>query len=367
MDDFIPAYVEALCDEIRIVSNSVDNKIAIHTIFFGGGTPSLLSISQFETLVKTLETNFNVTSEPEISVEVNPGTISIGYLKGLVGLGFNRLSLGAQSLNDNELNLLGRIHTREEIFDGVKAAREAGFRNINLDMIFGLPDQKMRTWKNNLNDAISISPEHLSLYCLSIEKATNFGNWVERGMVKEPDPDLAADMYEWAGMELICHDYLQYEISNWSRTNYECRHNLQYWRNNEYLGFGAGAHGFIDGLRIANTVQIKKYINRIKETDTNRKIEETLDFPIAPATISQVVVDRFTEMQDTLMLGLRLTREGVSSRKYFEKFGENMTDVFKKEISELLNSNLVEWRGDTLRIKQHARILGNQVFMKFVN
>jgi oxygen-independent coproporphyrinogen-3 oxidase len=366
-DSFIPAYVEALCNEIKTVTESIDEKMIVHTIFFGGGTPSLLSLGQFDSIFKILHACFSVNQDAEISLEANPGTINLEYLKGLRELGFNRLSLGAQSTNKDELQLLGRIHTCEDIFNSVQAARVAGFNNLNLDLIFGLPGQILDKWKKSLAEVVILNPEHVSLYALSIEKGTSFGDLAERGLMEFPDPDMAADMYEWACEELDKAGYQQYEISNWAKINYQCNHNLQYWRNRSYLGFGAGAHGYVNCLRVSNVLRIKEYINRNEKTSIVENARPIRKFPISPATVSKATISKRTSMQETLMLGLRLTREGVSDQAFYDRFEEGLMVIFKKDIIELQNLNLVEWCGDSLRLTKRGRLLGNQVFMRFVD
>ena len=262
---FIPAYVEALVREIEAVAASAPDRLPVHTIFFGGGTPSLLSPEHFERILGAIRKNFdlkpiidersvvtNSVVPPEISLEANPGTVSLASLKGLRKAGFNRISFGVQSSHPEELRLLERIHDFFDVIESVKEARQAGFENLNLDLIYGLPQQTLERWQESLKRAVGLNPEHLSLYALTIEHDTPFGRWMAQGLMPLPDPDAAADMYEWASQYLQAQGYEQYEISNWARPGYPCRHNLQYWRNEPYLGFGAGAHGCAANLRIAN-------------------------------------------------------------------------------------------------------------------
>ncbi len=288
----IPAYLQALCREVELVGKSYisgndgKGKVTAHTVFFGGGTPSLLTPAQFEQILQVVHDSFEVLPEAEISLEANPGTLSLDSLRGLRALGFNRLSLGVQSAHADELRLLGRIHDYGEVLDAVKWSRQAGFANLNLDLIFGLPEQTLERWSETLSKAVALEPEHLSLYALTIEHGTPFGRWAASGRLPIPDPDLAAEMYEWAGEFLEGHGFLQYEISNWGRTKssgrkmeagevnpfYACRHNLQYWRGDPYLGFGAGAHGYAAGVRYSNVLRIKTYVQRLMNPDPRRRI-----------------------------------------------------------------------------------------------
>jgi len=363
----IPAYVEALCSEIRSVATCAPERLPVHTIFFGGGTPSLLAPKQFEKILQIVHASFDLRpSDPsvtlEISLEANPGTVTLDSLRELHRIGFNRVSLGVQSVHPDELRQLERIHDFFEVIQSVKWARRAGFDNLNLDLIYGLPEQTLSRWEESLRRAVDLGPEHLSLYALTVEHGTPFGRWAARGLLPLPDPDLAADMYEWAGEYLEGQGYEQYEISNWSKPGCQCRHNLQYWRNQSYLGFGAGAHGCAERLRVANASHINTYI---KLHQPNYLIPET-PFPLSPATVNRTRLTPYIEMQETMMLGLRLTQEGVSAAAFQERFGREMQSVFAKEIGELERLGLLEWAGDALRLTRRARLVGNQVFLRFV-
>lgn len=377
----IPAYVDALCREIAIVGSRLGRE-SIHTIFFGGGTPSLLSLRQFEQILTALHIHFQILPKTEISLEANPGTVSLDYLRGLRALGFNRISFGIQSFHPDELRQLERIHTPFNVFDAVRWARCAGFDNLNLDLIYGLPEQSLERWLATLRWAISLAPEHLSLYALTLEHGTPFGRWTAKGLLPLPDPDLAAEMYERASEMLESAGYVQYEISNWAKDkercsldilvppSFACRHNLTYWRAEPYLGFGAGAHAYWDGVRSSNVLRIKTYIERLTSLEAMHAPPVWRFAHLSPAVVNHYRLARDEEMQETMMLGLRLTREGVSRQRFADRFGVEMTDVFGKEIAKLLELGLVEWvRDDTttiLRLARHARLLGNQVFIRFV-
>jgi len=361
-ESLIPTYVGALCREIEIVAHSAAERLSAHTIFFGGGTPSLLSAVQFESILKTIRATYNLTTEAEISLEANPGTITLDSLRDLRGLGFNRISLGVQSIHPDELRQLDRIHDTFDVIDAVTWARRAGFDNLNLDLIFGLPEQSLERWQATVKLVLGLRPEHLSLYALTVEHGTPFGRWAQRGLLSVPDPDVAADMYEWAGEALQAAGFEQYEISNWAKPGRQCRHNLQYWRGKPYLGFGAGAHGFASGFRISNVLRIKTYIERFHP---GYQIPIP-PFPLSPATVAQTKITTRVEMQETMLTGLRLTREGVSAEEFADRFGVQMRDVFGREIDELIGLLLLEWSGPVLRLTKRGRLLGNQVFMRFV-
>ena len=368
----LPAYVEALCREICSIGEAAraersDSEVEAYTIFFGGGTPSLLTPKQFEMVLEAVHVSFNVhpsqpTGTVETSLEANPGTVTLDSLRDLRRVGFNRISFGVQSAHPGELRQLERIHDFYDVIQSVKWARQAGFENLNLDLIFGLPEQTLAYWQESLRRAVDLGPEHLSLYALTVEPGTPFGRWAGCGLMAMPDPDLAADMYDWAGEFLEGQGYEQYEISNWSKLGYQCLHNLQYWRNLPYLGFGAGAHGCAAGTRVANVLRIKTYIEHLQANT----LIPGISFPLSPATVTQTRLTPRVEMQETMMLGLRLTQEGVSAAAFQERFGQAMQSVFVKEIGELERLGLLEWAGDVLRLTKRARLVGNQVFIRFV-
>lgn len=366
-DRWIPEYVDALCSEISQVSSAAPEKLRVHTVFFGGGTPSLLSSDHFEKILKSVKISFQLQAECEITIEANPGTLNQDYLVRISNLGINRLSIGMQSAHPDDLRLLERQHDFLDVAEAVLWARQAGFKNISLDLIFGLPGQTLKRWKQTLEYALGLSPEHISLYALTIEHGTPLHRQWGRGFIPLVDEDLAADMYEFAMQRLDRSGFTQYEISNWATPHppeglFACLHNLQYWRGKPYLGLGAGAHGFASGVRTMNVGQIRAYINRCKNPTAD-------PFPNGPATRRSISVDHHTQMQEWMMVGLRLTQEGVSVKNFQDRFGEEMEIIFGREILKLLQSGLLEWIGDDdrrLRLTQRGKLLGNQAFMQFV-
>jgi oxygen-independent coproporphyrinogen-3 oxidase len=382
----IPAYVDALCREIEYLgARAVESPLQIHTVFFGGGTPSLLSAKQFESILQSIRANFALAEETEITIEANPGTVSYTGLLDLRKLSINRISFGVQSANTEELRMLERTHSFLDVIEAVSSARKAGFDNLNLDLIYGLPEQTLETWQTTVRRILDLHPEHISAYALTIEHGTPFGRWMARGLLSLPDPDLAAEMYDWASEVFKDDGYSQYEISNWakdtapggatrgrdasSRPTYACRHNLQYWRGLPYLAIGAGAHGYANGYRYSNVLRIKTYIERLTEYESTNH-----SFPLTPTTVNHHTQTQQDDMSEFMMTRLRLIQEGVSEQDFRMRFGQSMCDVYGKEIDELLDVGLVEWysagengssdRG--LRITQPGRLLGNQVFMRFV-
>ncbi|HAV75876.1 MAG TPA: coproporphyrinogen III oxidase [Anaerolineae bacterium] len=372
-EDSIPAYVDALTREIDFVGHRVDNA-QVHTIFFGGGTPSLLSPPQFASIFKSIRAAFTLMDDAEVTIEANPGTVTYEALRQLRKIGVNRISYGVQSANMEELHMLERAHNFFDVIEAVSSARKAGFDNLNLDLIYGLPEQSMDIWQTTVKRILDLHPEHISAYALTLEHGTPFGRWSSKGLLPLPDPDLAAEMYEWLSETLESNGYKNYEISNWSEPNRECKHNLQYWRGLPYLAFGAGAHGYANGYRYSNVLRIKTYIERLPNSLAQNS---TYRFPLSPAVVNQHRQTIEDDMSEFMMTSLRLTVEGVSTQDFQTRFGRSIQAVFGKEIDELMRLGLIERyeststhggadNSDGIRITPHGRLLGNQVFMKFV-
>jgi oxygen-independent coproporphyrinogen-3 oxidase len=366
-EDSIPEYVNALMNEIEFVSALQQDPLNIHTLFFGGGTPSLLSASQFGSVMDALRAGFALTADAEVSIEANPGTVSPEKLFSIREAGINRISFGVQSANPEELRMLERIHDFFTVIEAVCTSRKAGFDNLNLDLIYGLPEQKLSTWQTTLQRVVELNPEHISAYALTLEHGTPFGRWASQGLLPTPDPDLAAEMYEFAEEFLANSGYLHYEISNWAKPNRECKHNLQYWRSQPYLAFGAGAHGYAAGYRYSNALRIKTYIDRltnIKTEDSNRV------FPLSPATVNQHKQTNKDDMSEYMLTHFRLVRDGIDGSDFRARFGIGLLEVYRKEIEDLISSGLVEKKAaensEAFRLTKRGRLLGNQVFMRFL-
>jgi oxygen-independent coproporphyrinogen III oxidase len=367
-DQHRSAYVTALCREVELLATSAPQRIPVHTIFFGGGTPSLLKADEFRQIMETLFHCFDVDAKAEISLEANPGTVGLAYLRELRQIGFNRISMGMQSAHPDDLRLLEREHTFVDVIQAVKWARQAGFENLNLDLMFGFPFQTLERWQASLDRALGLDPEHLSLYSLTVEHGTPFQHWTDRGLIPTADPDLAADMYDLAESRLDAAGFMHYEISNWARTrpdggNYACLHNLQYWRNQPYLGLGAGAHGYAGGFRTADVLGISAYIERMRAGVPQ-------PFPATPATAVMTPIDNRMDIEETMMVGLRLLEEGVSAAGFQKRFGKGLGEIYPQEIDRLIGQGLLQWRrnaGDIiLRLTPKGHLLGNRVFMEFI-
>jgi oxygen-independent coproporphyrinogen-3 oxidase len=368
----IPAYSQAICAEIEYLSKSAIKQLDVHTIYFGGGTPSLVPENDLENILTIIGNIFNLLPAPEITIEANPGTVSKVYLKNIHNLGVNRISIGMQSADQNELTLLERQHSYSDVVRAVEWSRTAGIKNLSLDLIFGLPYQELKSWLTSLEAALSLQPEHLSLYALTLEHGTPMQHKVETGILPEPDPDVAADMYEAASERLEEVGYVQYEISNWARVNnsgelFLCKHNLQYWRNLPYLGVGAGAHGFINHYRTVDIPTPGAYIKKMNAKPERNKGRQL--FPRTPATIEQNFIDKDIEIGETMMMGLRLVLEGISSQEFMQRFGISLREKFGAQIDRLISLGLLEWNStqdEKLRLTQKGYLLGNQVFKEFI-
>lgn len=296
-------------------------------------------------------------------MEVNPGTVGVVTLAHLRKAGLNRISLGGQSMQAEELGILGRIHDPLDVIRAFSLARRGGFENLSVDLIFGIPNQTLRSWEKTLKWVLALKPEHLSLYSLTIEAGTPFWYWHRRGLITVPDEDETAAMYALAGHKLARAGFRQYEISNWARVQdghaWACRHNLQYWRNLSYLGFGAGAHGFHAGVRIANVNGILEYIESI-ETG------KPASFPQSSASVQATMISIWEEAQETMMLGLRLVDEGISLSGFQQRFGHPVEAWFGRQINHLVLQGLLTRDPDRIRLTERGILLGNQVFLQFV-
>ncbi|MFZ1043427.1 MAG: radical SAM family heme chaperone HemW [Anaerolineales bacterium] len=374
-EDSIPAYVDALCTEIEFIGQRFPDGNKVHTVFFGGGTPSLLSPNQFDSIFHSIRKYFELTEDAEITIEANPGTVSFEQLQKLRAIGINRISFGVQSADSEELRMLERAHDFFDVINSVSWARSAGFENINLDLIYGLPEQTLQTWQTTVKRILDLNPNHISAYALTLEHGTPFGRWSKRGLLPLPDSDLAADMYEWASEVFESSGYIQYEISNWAKPNRKCIHNLQYWRGLPYLGLGAGAHGYTNGFRYSNVLRIKTYVDRLTSLDPQFT---NLEFFLSAAAVNHHRQTPRDELSEYMMTGLRLTREGIAASAFRQRFGCELNDAYHKEIDELIRLGLLEWHmetsevpkngetSDVLRLTRRGRLLGNQVFMRFL-
>jgi len=348
-------YVRALITEVGLagqlaqLANGTPRRS--RTIFFGGGTPSLLTVAQIKRLLSACREAFVIDEQAEITLEANPGTLSTEQLTGLRAAGINRLSLGSQSFDAELLHTLGRIHTAEEIVQALSNARAAGFRSINLDFMFGLPGQTMQHWKTTLDRALALHPEHFSLYSLIIEEGTPFYTWTNEGRIIPGDEDLCADMYEYADERLQAEGYENYEISNWALQGHQSRHNLTYWQNLPYIGMGAGAHSFFGGRRFSNILDPQEYIQLLKKQQRPEAEGE--------------IIDRIQEMSETAFLAFR-TAQGLHLPTFEERFAEPFTQFLGTRLHTVEEAGLIEQEQEWIRLSKRGRLLGNEVFLRLL-
>ena len=357
MDDRIEAYVQALCAELamldgrRRTEGDDSGTVLRPTIFFGGGTPTMLSLDQFERILAAASAIVPLAGA-EITTEANPGTVlGRGYLRGLRELGINRISMGVQSLHDPTLRVLGRIHTAAEAQASFADARTAGFENINIDFIFGLPGQTPEDWQADLKTLAGWGADHLSLYSLILEPSTPLYAQVTAGRVSIPDDDATATMYEAAIEQLPNYGYSQYEISNWTRDDRQCQHNLAYWHNADYLATGAGAHGHRFPQRYANILGIDDYIRAVRAGE----------LPVAETT----ALSERDLYAETMFMGLRLNA-GVRFDHFAARCGRPMQEVFEVVLGALEAKGLIVRDTIGVQLTERGRMLGNQVFAEFV-
>lgn len=349
---FRERYVAALCEEIRAMScDPCVGGRPVETLFFGGGTPSELADEQLERIAGLLRAAFAVLPGAEWTLEANPGTVTPESLAAFRNMGFNRISVGVQSFHDHHLRGLGRIHTAAEAEAAFRWTREAGFGSRNIDLIFGLPGQAAEEWRRDLDHAIALGAEHLSLYGLTIEKGTLFGRWHAAGQLLLPGEDLSAEMYEHALDRLAAAGYEQYEISNWALPGHRCRHNLRYWRNQEYLGFGVSAASYITGARRTNLADWRRYEERATAGLSCVAEEERLEGVKAAG--------------EAVMLALR-TCDGADLEELSAAYQTDLRHAFTPAIRALKGYGLLEEAGRRLRLTRPGLLVADRVLCEFV-
>ncbi len=360
--DLKEAYAQGLAQEIRQAAElaaEAGQLRPVHTIFFGGGTPSLMSLSALDEILTAARESFGFTAEIEISLEANPDTVSAEYLAGLREIGINRLSFGVQSAVAHELQLLERSHDFNTVAQVVDWTRQAGFDSFNLDLIYGLPGQTVADWQQSLDAVLALDPPHLSFYCLTIEAGTPMERWLRNGRIQTPDPDTAAEQYELACAILAERGYEHYEISNWAKPGHACRHNLTYWRNQDYLGLGAGAHGHAFGQRYSVVKQPRVYLRRMAEGEPS-------GFPLTAAVADVHPLDEREKMADTVMTQLRLLQEGLDLRAFETQFGRGLDQAYDGLVTQLIDWDLLAIDNQRLRLTRQGWFISNQVFYRFM-
>lgn len=360
-NSLIEEYIKWLKYEIKEVGqgnrldyeNKLDDLVLVKTIYIGGGTPSFIESKYITEILKTIEENFVVDEDAEITMEMNPGTVDENKLKDYYNCGINRLSIGLQETNNALLKEIGRIHTYEDFEHTYSLARNVGFKNINVDLMLGLPNQNILDLENSINKILDLDPEHISVYSLILEENTVLKNKVDQGILTLPEDEMERKMYYTVKNMLENNGYIHYEISNFAKKGFESKHNLDCWSQKEYMGFGAAAHSYTNNFRFSNIENIEEYINNFK----NNKEEDNLIF--------HEKQNRESKMKEYMMLGLRKI-EGVNIQQFKNKFVENPIFIFRKEIEKLVNEELLEVDGNFIKLTKKGLDLANLVWEEFI-
>ncbi|MCM3904448.1 MAG: radical SAM family heme chaperone HemW [Pyrinomonadaceae bacterium] len=345
-------YVQALVKEV-LNWQDIEHPAAIDTIYFGGGTPSLLSASQIEAILVAIHTRFVVTeSDVEVTMEMNPGTVTPALLGEFQRLGINRASFGAQTFDDRELARLGRSHTAQDTRQTFRYLRDAGFSNVSFDLIAGLPGQTLDGWERNLDESLALRPEHLSFYLLEVHEGTPLAEHIRRGMQPQPDDDLAAQMYELMLDRAGSAGYEHYEISNLCLPGFESRHNTKYWMGAPYYGFGCSAHSYDGNLRRwSNERDVARYVDLIQRD--------------ASPVVERIELSQHQARAEALFLGLRMM-QGVDLRQHHLQFGADVRESHEAELARFSDAGLIEYDGDLIKLTRSGTLLSNEVFSAFV-
>lgn len=348
LENNFEVYVHELRNEIKRKSNG---NFLVKTIFFGGGTPTVLSDEALNSIITTIFQNFKIDEECEITLEANPKTFDLEKLKNLRNMGFNRISMGVQAWQDELLQTLGRLHNHAEFVESFTSARKAEFSNINLDLMFALPTQTLEMWQETLENIVLLKPEHISIYSLIIEEETPFYDLLEKGKILMCEEELDREMYHMAVDYLEEHGYIQYEISNFAKKGKESRHNQVYWSMKEYMGMGLGSHSFLDGKRYHNTYDMQKYLAGKEEGIWEEDKE---------------VLTKEDEISEYMFLGLRMN-QGISKDKFQEKFMKTIEQVYHREKIERLKEDglLIETK-ERIFLSRKGIDLSNLVFEQFL-
>ena len=350
MEGLFRDYALALCKEMELAREKYGH-VHADTVFVGGGTPSLIPAADFSLIIDTLTKLFSVSKDTEMTLEVNPGTVTDEKAEAYRRLGFNRISVGLQAAQDRILRLMGRIHTKDKFVDCIDMAKKFGFTNINADIIFGIPTQTMEDWAETIDTVIKSDITHVSCYSLEIGENTPWYRMRERGKLPYTDDELDRQMYNYAIAELGCNGFRHYEISNFSRPGFECAHNIKYWLCKPYLGFGAAAHSFYRNIRSCNLTDPVEYIKILKKG-------------FSPETTAQTINDE-QRLSERFILGLRLT-DGISLKRLECEFGSEAVNKYRKKIASLEENKLVCMDRDILRLTKAGLDYANQVWLEFI-
>ncbi|WP_129596745.1 radical SAM family heme chaperone HemW [Anaerophilus nitritogenes] len=346
----ISAYMNAVKKEIKSFEKDL-KEYKIKSIFIGGGTPSIIPIDEMDKIMNLLHEKFHMDEKIEWSIESNPGTLNEEKIRFYLKSGINRLSIGLQAWQDHHLKRLGRIHTKDEFVKNYLLARKLGFKNINIDLMFSLPDQTFLEWKETLSQVIKLQPEHISSYSLKIEENTVFNELYEKGLLNIPSDEEDREMYHFAMDYLTSCGYEHYEISNFAKENKGSIHNQIYWENKEYIGFGVGAHSYFNNDRFSNEINIDDYILKIQ----NKK---------SPC-ITKEKIFKEDEMAETMFLGLRLIR-GIDTKEFEKRFKISPLKIYKKSIDKFIQEGLLWNDGRNIGLTKRGIDVSNQIFVDFL-
>ncbi|QEK12372.1 oxygen-independent coproporphyrinogen III oxidase [Crassaminicella thermophila] len=348
-EEMISKYIDALIKEMKIYEEKL-RKCKIKSIFIGGGTPSIISINKMDKIINGIHSNFNLKEDLEFSIESNPGTLNKEKISYYLNHNINRLSIGLQAWQDFLLKKLGRVHNSKEFVRNYLLAREIGFKNINIDIMFALPNQSINHWQETLRNVVTLKPEHISAYSLKIEEGTVFNQLYKKGELHLPDEEKDRKMYHFTIDYLLENGYKHYEISNFAKEGQECIHNKIYWENEEYIGLGLGAHSYLNKIRYSNTTDLKDYIENIDKKNICVHKEE---------------ISIKDEIAETMFLGLRMMK-GISIKKFTKKFGISPLKVYSNEICDLKEKGLLQVDDQVIRLTRKGIDLSNHVFVAFL-
>ena len=344
-DGTVPyGYIDRLISEAHTYKG--ETKIPVNTLYFGGGTPSLMPPSMLDKLLSSFGDIFDFSLDLELTIEANPGTLTKEKLAGYKSLGVNRISIGLQSIHENELKSLGRIHSYSDFLESYNAARRAGFDNLNVDLMYGIPHQSIDSFRSTLTAVANLSPEHISAYGLIVEEGTPF--FKQRAALPLPDEDCECEMYALACGILSERGYGHYEISNYAKAGYESRHNLKYWRTEEYIGLGAAAHSYLGGTRYGNRGDVGEYISSLKTQYVGKEL-----------------IDSNTERYEYAMMRLRLS-EGFSLDEYRERFGVHFLEGKEETVNSLLRAELISINNGRISLSERGFYLSNSILVQIL-
>jgi len=366
-EEYMDVFSEGVQFELELFAQKFRDDFVVKTVFFGGGTPTVMSPGYFASILKSISKNFSVSDWLEVTCEGNPNNINKDYCSELIKMGINRLSIGMQSSDDHELKILDRMHNHQVVINAVHDAKSVGFRNINLDLIYGIPTQSMKTFNQSIDAALDLKPQHLSIYGLSLAQSTPLFQRIQKGELPELENDQSGEMYEWVMDYMPKFRFEQYEISNWALENYShdyrCMHNIQYWKNLDYLGIGPGAHSYVNGWRWCNVDPIPMYVENL------RNIIEKDGFSHGAIKDSHQL-GKMDIIKETMMMGLRLVRSGVNIEEMNKRFSIDLLEIYERQVEKLLQLKLIKvgqiHDSSYIWLTKKGRMLGNQVFLEFI-